>query len=122
MPSLPCVVAFSLIDLKTFGPLVLRSPPFYLVHPRRSEASCTAQDLRRLVATTVSTKLGGVLETSLWGPRVCAAISRPLHSSRGSLQPSPGLLCRWPSHLSLARFRRPQQTQVPASARQCIPQ
>src|SRR5437867_5570665 len=33
MPSLPCVVAFSLVDLKTFGPLVLRSSPFYLVHP-----------------------------------------------------------------------------------------
>src|SRR5271169_6221003 len=33
MPSLPCVVAFSLVDLKTFGPLALRSSPFYLVHP-----------------------------------------------------------------------------------------
>src|SRR6266576_3988325 len=35
MPSLPCVVAFSLVDLKTFGPLALRSSPFYLVHPAK---------------------------------------------------------------------------------------
>ena len=29
----PCVVVFSPGDLKTFGPLARRSPPFYLVHP-----------------------------------------------------------------------------------------
>ncbi len=31
--SLPCAVAFSPVDLKTFGPRVLHSPHFYLVHP-----------------------------------------------------------------------------------------
>src|SRR5712664_1163435 len=51
MPSLPCVVAFSLVDSKTFGPLALRSSPFYLVHPfhpatvrRRSIPHCAASD------------------------------------------------------------------------------
>jgi hypothetical protein len=34
MPSLPYVVAFYLVDLKTFGPLALRNSPFYLVHPK----------------------------------------------------------------------------------------
>jgi hypothetical protein len=29
----------------------------------------------------------------------------PLHPSRGHLQPPPGLLCQWPSHFSLVRFR-----------------
>jgi hypothetical protein len=54
--------------------------------------------------TLFSRKLGGVLEASLWWPRIRAALSGPLHPSRGHLQPSLGLLCRWPSHLSLARF------------------
>jgi hypothetical protein len=43
MPSLPCVVAFSLVDLKTFGPLALRSSPFYLVHPSRCAAMVLLQ-------------------------------------------------------------------------------
>jgi hypothetical protein len=73
--------------------------------PCRPEAAGKSQDLRRLATTTVSRKVGGVLEASLRWPRLCAAISRPLHPSRGHLQPPPGLLCRWPSHLSLARFR-----------------
>ncbi len=49
----------------------------------------------------------GVLETSLRWPRVRGALSRPLHSSRGHLQPPPGLLQRWPSHFPLARFSSP---------------
>ena len=47
-------------------------------------------------------KLGGLLETSLRWPRICAALSGPLHSPCGHLQPPPGLLHRWPSHFSLA--------------------
>src|SRR5215469_12207745 len=73
--------------------------------PWRPETSCSSQDLRRLAATTLSTGLGGLLETPLRWPPICTAISRPLHPSRGHLQPSPGRLCRWQSHLSLARFR-----------------
>src|SRR6266436_4822363 len=80
--------------------------------PSRPEAASKSQDLRRLAATTVSRKVGGVLEASLRWPRICAAISRPLHPSRGHLQPSPGLLCRWPSDFSLARFRSPQRTEA----------
>ncbi len=49
------------------------------------------------------------------GPRACAPVSRPLHPSRGHLQPSLGVLCGWPSYLSLARFGPPQRTEVPAS-------
>src|SRR5205807_9052499 len=57
-------------------------------------------------------RLGGVLKTSVRRPRICAAISRPLYPSRGHLQPSPGLLHRWPGHLSLARFGSPQSTEA----------
>src|SRR5260370_27625298 len=39
-------------------------------------------------------------------------MSGPLHSSGGYLQPPSALLCRWPSHLSLARFRPPQRTET----------
>src|SRR5215469_4044427 len=73
--------------------------------PRRPEATGTTQDLRRLAAATPSTGLGGVLETSLRGPRIRGALFGPLHSPRGHLQPPPGFLCRWSSHFSLARFR-----------------
>src|SRR6266853_2030749 len=80
--------------------------------PWRPEAPSSAQDLRCLAAATLSTNLGGVLEASLRWPRIRAPVSGPLYPSGGHLQPSPGLLCRWPSHFSLARFRRPQQTEV----------
>src|SRR6266550_3156043 len=53
-------------------------------------------------ATAVSQKLGGLLETTLRGPRVCAPVSRPLHPPRRHLQPSTGLVGRRPSHLSRA--------------------
>src|SRR5215469_8219872 len=78
----------------------------------KPEASRTTQDLRCLVAATLSTRLDRVLKTSVRGPRICAAISRPLHPSRGHLQPSPGLHHRWPGHFSLARFRSPQSTET----------
>jgi hypothetical protein len=68
----------------------------------RSETPRATQDLCRLVAAAVSTRLGGLLETSLRWPRICAALSGPLHSPCGHLQPSLGLLHRWPSHFSLA--------------------
>ena len=55
----------------------------------------SAQDLRRLATASVPATLGGVLETPLRWPPICAAISGPLHPSRGHLQSSPGLLCRW---------------------------
>ena len=49
----------------------------------------SAQDLRLLAKTTVSKELGGLLQTTLRWPRVCAPVSRPLHPSRGHLQLSP---------------------------------
>jgi len=51
----------------------------------------------------------------VWRPTACAPVSRPLHPSRGHLQPSLAVLCRWPSYLSLARFGPQQRTEVPAS-------
>ena len=72
---------------------------------RKVEAALRNQDLRGVAPATVSTTLGGVLETSLRRPRICAAISRSLHPSRGHLQSSLGLICRWPSDFSLAGFR-----------------
>src|SRR6266480_3262567 len=80
----------------------------------RSETPRSTQDLRRLATAAVSARLGGLLETSLRWPRICAALSRPLHSSCGHLQPSPGLPHRWPSHFSLAGFCSPQRTEVAA--------
>src|SRR5229473_569586 len=50
-----------------------------------------------LPAASLPTRLGGLFETSLWWSRICVAISGPLHSSCGHLQPSPGLSHRWPS-------------------------
>ena len=38
-----------------------------------------------------------LLETPLRWSRLCAALSGPLHPSRGHLQPSPGFLYRWPN-------------------------
>src|SRR5205814_5507537 len=72
--------------------------------PCRPEAAGKSQDLRRLATTTVSRKVGGVLEASLRWPRLCAAISRPLHPSRVHLQPSPALVSQCPSHNNFARF------------------
>ena len=51
----------------------------------RSGADRSAQDLRRLAQTTVSKELGGLLQTTLRWPRVCAPVSGPLHPSRGHL-------------------------------------
>src|SRR5213083_2509493 len=61
MPSLPCVVAFSLVDLKTFGPLALRSSPFYLVHP------CKCQRFR--IEPRLKVRIGRLAKVlSIFGP------------------------------------------------------
>ncbi len=60
--------------------------------PWRPATPRAAQDLCCLATTAVPSTLGGVLETPLRWPRICAAISGPLHPSRGHLQSSPGLL------------------------------
>src|ERR1019366_111689 len=70
--------------------------------PCHPEAPRSPQSLRRLVATAVSQALGGLLQATLRRPRVCPPVSRPVHPSRGHLQPSTGLVSRRPSHLSLA--------------------
>jgi hypothetical protein len=79
---------------------------------RRSGIARPTQILRRLAATAVSQKLGGLLETTLRRPRVCAPVSRPLHPPRRHLQPSTGIVGRRPSHLSLARFGGPQSKET----------
>src|SRR5438093_1514396 len=86
------------------APLVLQNKKvlYGLLFRTSAETPRSTQDLCRLVAPAVSTRLGGLLETSLRWPRICAALSGPLHSSCGHLQPSPGLPHRWPSHFSLA--------------------
>src|SRR5260370_27720524 len=50
--------------------------------PWKPDLSRPAQDLRRLVAATVQKGLGGVLETTLRRPAVCAPVFVPLHPSR----------------------------------------
>src|SRR5258707_834619 len=105
---------------------VRRGPPAGLPEwgaplPRKLEAPLRTQDLRCLAPATVSTRLGGLLETSLRWPPICAAISRPLHPPRGYLQSSLGLICGWPGHLSLARFGPQQRTETHDSiARQVL--
>src|SRR6266436_6286850 len=68
----------------------------------RLEAPRSAQNLCCLAATTVPKRLGGLRETTLRRPRVCAPLSGPLHSSRSHLQSPTGLFRRPESHLSLA--------------------
>src|SRR5438034_2274919 len=84
-------------DLRQVGLSARPAAPF-----RGSGVARATQILRRLAATAVSQKLGGLLQTTLRGPRVCAPVSRPLHPPRRHLQPSTGLVGRRPSHLSLA--------------------
>src|SRR5438132_7658610 len=71
---------------------------------RESSAAHTIQDLRFLAETAVPKGLDRLLQITLWRPRICAPVSRPLHPPRGHLQPSPGLVCQRPGHLSLARL------------------
>src|SRR5258708_5360741 len=109
--------AWKWINEQGFSWQVRRGPPAGLPEwgaplPRKLEAPLRTQDLRCLAPATVSTRLGGVLETSLRWPPICAAISRPLHPPRGYLQSSFGLICRWPGHLSLARFGPQQRTET----------
>src|SRR6202030_3140911 len=46
--------------------------------PRRPAASRRAEDLRRLVKAAVPKRLGGLFQTTLRRPRVCASVSGPL--------------------------------------------
>jgi len=64
------------------------------------------------IRTLFRKRLARLLQTSLRRSRACALLFRPLHPSRRHLQPPTRLLGRRPSHLSLARFRSPQRTQV----------
>src|SRR5882762_7994361 len=74
--------------------------------PWRTATACPTEDLCRLVKAAVPKRLGGLFQTALWRPRVCAPVSGSVHPSRGHLQPSPAFLCRWPSHLPLAKESR----------------
>ena len=65
----------------------------------------SAQNLRCLAAVTLPKRLGGLRETSLRWPRICAPVSGPLHPSRGHLQPSSGLVYGGEGHLPLAGLR-----------------
>src|ERR1700752_38604 len=60
--------------------------------PWKPGSSRSAQNLRCLATATVPKRLGGLRETALRWPRICAAVSGPLHPSRGHLQPSPGFV------------------------------
>src|SRR6266853_2116900 len=82
----------------------------------RPEAPCSTENLCCVAETTVPKGLGGVLKTSLRRPRACAPLSRPLHPSRGHLQSPPGLVRQWPGHVSLARFRPQQRTEIADSS------
>src|SRR5216684_1037162 len=59
----------------------------------RSKTSRSTENICCLAETTVPKGLGGLLETPVRRSRACAPLSGPLHSSRGYLQPSPGLVC-----------------------------
>jgi len=74
------------------------------LHLSGSAATCATQILRRLAATPVSQKLGGHSKPP-FGARVCAPVSRSLHSPCRHFQSSTGLVGQPASHLSLARLR-----------------
>src|SRR5207249_11959515 len=90
---------------------VLLSPPFTSL-PTSLFFFFTATSPTQIYTLSLHDALPISLKTSVRRPRICAAISRPLYPSRGHLQPSPGLLHRWPGHLSLARFGSPQSTEA----------
>src|SRR5258708_15640113 len=70
--------------------------------PWKPDLSHPTQDLCRLATAAVQKGLGGVLETTLRWPGICAPVSGPLHPSRGHLQPSSGLVYGGEGHLPLA--------------------
>ena len=80
--------------------------------PWRPDLSRSTENLRRLAPATIPKGLGGLLQTTFRWPGACAPVSGPLHPPRGHLQPSPGLICRRESHLSLARLCSQQRTEV----------
>jgi hypothetical protein len=88
--------------------------PALLSSPSRAPAGVSRQVRRQsqVGLSAVSQKLGGLLETTLRRPRVCASLSRPLQPPRRHLQPSTGIVGRRPSHLSLARFGGPQSKET----------
>src|SRR5215472_6264354 len=83
---------------------------------RRLEAPRSTENLCGVAQTSVPKGLGGLRKTSVRRPRICAPLSGPLHPSRGHLQPSIGRVCRRKGHLSLARFRPQQRTEIAFSS------
>ena len=88
-PSTCCGVFFAASSSLLSSQAFQRGPTHLL---RGSGSSGATEGLRFLAPATVPKGLGGLLQTTLRRPRVCAPISRPLHPPRGHLQPSPGRL------------------------------
>ena len=60
--------------------------------PGKPRSTRPAEAFRCVAAIAVPQGLGGLRQTPLRRSRIRAAISGPIHSSRGHLQPSPGLV------------------------------
>jgi hypothetical protein len=66
-------------------------------------------------------KMGGVLQTSLWWCATCASLSRPVHPSCSDLQPPTHQTCRWHRHFPLAPFGSQKQEASDDAAHRRIP-
>ena len=85
--------------------------------PENSSSLAQPKIFACLAPATLPPRLGRLLQTTLRRTRACLAVSRPLHPPCRHLQPPPGLLGGWPSHVSLARFRPSQPKVMTLSAR-----
>ena len=81
---------------------------FFPTLPWPPQAPRPAQGLFLLAPTTVSPRLGRLLQATLRRTGACLAVSRLLHPPCRHLQPPTGLLEGWPSHVSLEGFRASQ--------------
>src|SRR5580692_8861450 len=77
--------------------------------PRTSLTAHGTASLRLLVAATVSSRLGRLLQTAFRRARTCAALSRRIHPSGRHLEQQVSGSLRWQRNLSLARLRSRQQ-------------
>ena len=85
-------------------PFVRRTPV-----PRTPLTAHGTASLRLLVAATVSSRLGRLLQTAFRRARTCAALSRRIHPSGRHLEQQVGGSLRGQRNLSLARLRSRQQ-------------
>ena len=89
--------------------------------PRNTCRTAESEDVRSVASSAVPLPMGGLLETSFRRCATCASLSRPVHPSRGDLQPSTRRTRRWHGHVPLARFRSQKQEASDDAAGRRVP-